>query len=230
MLRFVDADAIGGLRVVVDGGNGMAGPTIGPILERARPRSRHAVLDARRRISRTTSPTRCCRRTASSIIGRVRESGADLGIAFDGDADRCFFIDETGEFIPGDFITALLAGSLLRTHPGAAILYDVRASRAVAGHRRGRGRAARSATASGTPSSSTRMRDRGLAVRRRGLRPLLLPRLLLRRLRHDPGAADARAVRARRPAGVGAAGPLPRALLHLRRDQQRGRRPGGEAR
>jgi phosphomannomutase len=64
-------------------------------------------------------------------MGKVRESGADLGIAFDGDADRCFFIDEHGAFIDGDFVTALLAQSLLRTNPGAAILYDIRASRAV---------------------------------------------------------------------------------------------------
>ncbi len=57
---------------------------------------------------------------------------ADLGIAWDGDADRCFFIDDSGSFVDGDFLTALLAESLLRTHPGEAILYDVRASRAVA--------------------------------------------------------------------------------------------------
>jgi phosphomannomutase len=61
----------------------------------------------------------------------VRSSGADLGIAWDGDADRCFFIDDTGAFVAGDFLTALLAESLLRKHPGEAILYDVRASRAV---------------------------------------------------------------------------------------------------
>ena len=61
----------------------------------------------------------------------MRESHADVGIVFDGDADRCFFIDEHGEFAAGDFVTALLASSLLRSHPGEAILYDVRASRAV---------------------------------------------------------------------------------------------------
>jgi phosphomannomutase len=65
----------------------------------------------------------------------VRETGADLGIAWDGDADRCFFIDDTGAFVDGDFLTALLAESLLSkrpdpTHP-EAILYDVRSSRAV---------------------------------------------------------------------------------------------------
>jgi phosphomannomutase len=57
--------------------------------------------------------------------------GADLGIAWDGDADRCFFIDETGAFVDGDFLTALLAESILRKHPRSTILFDVRASRAV---------------------------------------------------------------------------------------------------
>ena len=65
------------------------------------------------------------------IIRKVLETGADLGIAWDGDADRCFFIDGDGEFVPGDFLTALLAASVLEKVPGADILYDVRASRAV---------------------------------------------------------------------------------------------------
>ena len=59
------------------------------------------------------------------------EERADLGIAFDGDADRCFFVDDSGEFVPGDFVTALLAEAVLRKEPGATILYDVRASWAV---------------------------------------------------------------------------------------------------
>ena len=57
---------------------------------------------------------------------------ADLGIAWDGDADRCFFIDETGSFVDGDFLTALLSESIIAKEPGATVLYDVRASRAVA--------------------------------------------------------------------------------------------------
>ncbi len=61
----------------------------------------------------------------------VIDERADLGIAWDGDADRCFFIDEAGEMVPGDFVTALLAEALLRRNPGAQILYDLRASRAV---------------------------------------------------------------------------------------------------
>jgi phosphomannomutase len=65
------------------------------------------------------------------VIEKVRAEGADLGIAWDGDADRCFFIDDTGEFVDGDFLTALLAESVLEKRPGVDILYDVRASRAV---------------------------------------------------------------------------------------------------
>ena len=61
----------------------------------------------------------------------MRSSGADLGIAWDGDADRCFFIDGAGEFCDGDFICALLARSILGKDPGATILYDPRSSRAV---------------------------------------------------------------------------------------------------
>ena len=65
------------------------------------------------------------------IRQRVVAEKADLGIAWDGDADRCFFIDEDGEFVPGDFVTALLAEALLRRIPAPRILYDLRASRAV---------------------------------------------------------------------------------------------------
>jgi len=65
------------------------------------------------------------------VVEKVLSEGAGLGIAWDGDADRCFFIDDTGQFVDGDFLTALLAQSVLEKEPGAAILYDVRASRAV---------------------------------------------------------------------------------------------------
>ncbi len=81
--------------------------------------------------SPTTSRTRCWRRTGELIMERVRETGADLGIAWDGDADRCFFIDASGEFCDGDFICALLARAALLKNPGATILYDPRSSRAV---------------------------------------------------------------------------------------------------
>lgn len=66
------------------------------------------------------------------LMQRVRESGADLGVAFDGDADRAAFIDERGEPVSSDLTTALIAGELLRDHPGEHVLYDLRSSRAVA--------------------------------------------------------------------------------------------------
>jgi phosphomannomutase len=65
------------------------------------------------------------------IVSKALEEQADLGVAFDGDADRCFFVDDSGEFVPGDFATALFAEAVLEKEPGAKIIYDVRASWAV---------------------------------------------------------------------------------------------------
>jgi phosphomannomutase len=129
-LTFIDPDKVKPLKVVVDGGNGMAGPMVGPLLQR---------LD----LDLVTTywepdgefpdhePNPLLPENRQFIIDKVRETGADLGIAWDGDADRCFFIDDTGRFVDGDFMTALLAESVLEKQPGADILYDVRASRAV---------------------------------------------------------------------------------------------------
>jgi len=118
------------LKVVLDGGNGMAGPMVGPLLERL-------GLDLIETYWTPDGnfpdhePNPLLPENRQLIIERVRATGADLGIAWDGDADRCFFIDDTGAFVDGDFLTALLAESLLRKHPHEDILYDVRASRAV---------------------------------------------------------------------------------------------------
>jgi phosphomannomutase len=65
------------------------------------------------------------------IMERVAAEGAQIGMAWDGDADRCFFVDDTGRFVPGDFVTALLGESFVRKFPGSKVVYDVRASRAV---------------------------------------------------------------------------------------------------
>ena len=151
--RFIDPSAIKPLKVVVDGGNGMAGPMVGPLLERLGPRPGRRPTGRPTATSPTTSPTRCCRRTARFIIEKVRAEGADLGIAWDGDADRCFFIDDTGSFVDGDFLTALLAESLLRKEPGRDD--PLRRARQPRGarHRRAPPAAPRSSTASATPSS-----------------------------------------------------------------------------
>jgi phosphomannomutase len=138
-LAFVDAEAIRSrerpLKVVVDGGNGMAGPMVGPLLEELRlePVETYWVPDGN---FPDHEPNPLLEENRTFIVERVRSEGADLGIAWDGDADRCFFIDDTGAFVDGDFLTALLAEQLLRKHSDpsrpAAVLYDVRASRAVA--------------------------------------------------------------------------------------------------
>jgi phosphomannomutase len=65
------------------------------------------------------------------LVEQVNKEGVDLAIAWDGDADRCFFIDDTGSFCDGDFVCALLARATLAKEPGSTILYDPRSSRAV---------------------------------------------------------------------------------------------------
>ncbi len=118
------------MRVVLDGGNGMAGPMVGPLL-RSFPLERIETYWEPDGEFPDHEPNPLLEENRRFIIDRVREAKADLGIAWDGDADRCFFIDDTGEFVAGDFLTALLAEALLRKEPGATVLYDVRASRAV---------------------------------------------------------------------------------------------------
>jgi phosphomannomutase len=130
VLSFIDEYAIKPLRVVIDAGNGMAGVMLPPVLERL-------PLDAVRYFFEpdgtfpNRDPNPLLPEAREFIVTKVHEDRAELGVAFDGDADRCFFVDDTGEFVPGDFVTALLAESILEKHPGAKIIYDVRASWAV---------------------------------------------------------------------------------------------------
>jgi phosphomannomutase len=130
VLSFVDVSAIKPLRVVIDAANGMAGVMLPPILERL-------PIDARTYFFEPDGtfpnhePNPLLPENREFIVKTTLEEGADLGVAFDGDADRCFFVDDTGEFVPGDFVTALLAESVLAREPGAKIIYDVRASWAV---------------------------------------------------------------------------------------------------
>jgi phosphomannomutase len=130
VLGFIDPANVKPLRVVVDGGNGMAGPMVGPLLERLGLRTIETYWEPNGEFP-DHEPNPLLPENREFIIERVRAEGADLGIAWDGDADRCFFIDDQGEFVDGDFLTALLAKHVLRREPGATILYDVRASRAV---------------------------------------------------------------------------------------------------
>ena len=132
VLSFIDPSAVKPLRVVVDAANGMGGRMLEPVLERL------PQIDAVRCYFEPDGsfpnhePNPLLPENREFIVAKVKEEKADLGIAFDGDADRCFFVDETGEFAPGDFVTALFAETFLAKEPGAKIIYDVRASWAVA--------------------------------------------------------------------------------------------------
>jgi phosphomannomutase len=128
---FVDLDAIRPMKVVLDGGNGMAGPMVGPLLDRL-PIEQVQTYWTPDGNFPDHEPNPLLPENRRFVVEKVLSEGAALGIAWDGDADRCFFIDDTGQFVDGDFLTALLAESVLAKEPGAAILYDVRASRAVA--------------------------------------------------------------------------------------------------
>ncbi len=130
VLSFVDAGAIKPLRVVIDAANGMAGAMLPPVLERV-------PIDAVRCFFEPDGtfpnhePNPLLPENREFIVRKTLEEGADFGVAFDGDADRCFFVDDTGEFVPGDFATALFAESILAKEPAGKVIYDVRASWAV---------------------------------------------------------------------------------------------------
>jgi phosphomannomutase len=130
MLSLVDVASLRPLEIVLDGGSGMAGRMLGPILERL-PVTAHGYYLEPDGSFPDHQPNPLLEENRAFAVAKVREHAGALGIAWDGDADRCFFIDEDGEFVPGDFMTALLAEEVLRREPGATILYDVRASRAV---------------------------------------------------------------------------------------------------
>ncbi|MBM2821463.1 MAG: phosphomannomutase/phosphoglucomutase [Thermoleophilia bacterium] len=131
VLSFVDVSKISPLRIVVDAANGMAGLMLPPVLEHL------PQLDVVRCYFEPDGnfpnhePNPLLPENREFIVEKVRAEGADLGVAYDGDGDRCFFVDDTGEFVPGDFVTALLAEAVLEAAPGEKVIYDVRASRAV---------------------------------------------------------------------------------------------------
>ncbi len=130
VLSFIDPNLIKPFNVVLDAGSGMAGLVAPQLFDRLPCRTTRLCF----RID-GTFPTHeanpLIEENRRDIVERVVAEKADIGIAWDGDADRCFFIDGSGEFISGDFITALLAEAFLMKHPGATVIYDLRASHAV---------------------------------------------------------------------------------------------------
>jgi phosphomannomutase len=130
VLSFVDVGSIKPFKVVLDGGSGMAGAVAPRLFARlpCKVTSLCMTIDG-------TFPNHeanpLLEENRADITAAVLREKADIGIAWDGDADRCFFIDGTGEFISGDFVTALLAEAFLMKRGPGTIIYDLRASHAV---------------------------------------------------------------------------------------------------
>ena len=130
LLTLVDLTTIRPLHVVVDAGNGMAGYTVPAVFAGLplRVEDMYFELDGSfpNHEANPLDPANLV-----DLQARVRQVGADIGLAFDGDADRCFVVDERGEPVSPSAITALVATRELRRHPGATILYNLISSRAV---------------------------------------------------------------------------------------------------
>src|SRR5687768_8296874 len=130
ILSFVDPAVIKPFNVVLDAGSGMGGLVAPPLFDRLPCKTTRLCFDIDGTFpNHEANPL--IEENRRDIVERVVAEKADIGIAWDGDADRCFFIDGSGEFIAGDFVTALLAEAFLLKHPGAKVVYDVRASYAV---------------------------------------------------------------------------------------------------
>ena len=130
VMTFIDEAVIKPFNVVLDGGSGVAGLIAPPMFDRLPCKTTRLCFEVDGTFpNHEANPL--IEENRRDITARVLAEKADIGIAWDGDADRCFFIDGSGEFIAGDFITALLAESFLMKHPGETIIYDVRASYAV---------------------------------------------------------------------------------------------------
>ena len=119
------------LKVVLDCGNGMASVGLEPVLERLNLEVERLYFEPDGSFpNHEADPLKI--ENLQDVVAAVRRIGADLGVAFDGDADRAVFVDHTGERIPSDFITALLAKQQLARNPGGRVLYDLRSSRVTA--------------------------------------------------------------------------------------------------
>jgi phosphomannomutase len=130
VLSFVDEQTIKPFNVVLDAGSGVAGIVAPRLFDRLPCRTTRLCFEVDGTFpNHEANPL--IEENRRDITEAVVKQQADIGIAWDGDADRCFFLDGTGEFIAGDFITALLAEAILLKHPGETIIYDVRASYAV---------------------------------------------------------------------------------------------------
>ncbi|MEZ6195738.1 MAG: phosphomannomutase/phosphoglucomutase [Planctomycetota bacterium] len=119
------------LRCVFDAGNGMAGHELPPVIERLGLASENLYFELDGTFpNHEANPLD--EHTLVDVIARVKASGADVGVAFDGDADRCRFVDENGRVVANDILTAIIAREMLARNPGSHVVYDLRSSRVVA--------------------------------------------------------------------------------------------------
>ncbi len=130
VLRFIDPSIVKPFNVVLDAGCGMGG-LVAPELFKRLPCRTTALCFGIDGTFPTHEANPLIEENRRDIVARVVREKADIGIAWDGDADRCFFIDGDGEFVSGDFVTALLAEAFLLKEPGATVIYDLRASHAI---------------------------------------------------------------------------------------------------
>ncbi len=129
-MSFIDPSIVRPFSVVLDAGSGMGGLVAPRLFDRLPVKTTRLCFDIDGRFpNHEANPL--IEENRRDIVEAVTTEKADIGIAWDGDADRCFFIDGTGEFVSGDFVTALLAEAFLLKHPGSTIIYDLRASHAV---------------------------------------------------------------------------------------------------
>lgn len=125
LLGYVDVAALRPLKIVVNAGNGCAGRSI-DLLEKHLPFSFIKVHHEPDGTFPNGIPNPLLSENRAATIAAVKEHKADVGIAWDGDFDRCFLFDEQGNFIEGYYIVGLLAAALLARHPGARIIHDPR--------------------------------------------------------------------------------------------------------
>jgi phosphomannomutase len=125
LLSFIDVTKLKPLKVVCNPGNGCAGPTM-RALENHLPLKLDFIHETPDGTFPHGVPNPLLSENRHITAARVRETGADLAIAWDGDFDRCFFFDETGRFVEGYYLVALLARTILRHHPGQKIIHDPR--------------------------------------------------------------------------------------------------------
>ena len=130
VLSFVDVDALCPLRVVVNSGNGVAGPSFDAIAaelgRRGAPIEFIRVHHAPDHTFPNGIPNPLLPENHAATADVVVREGADIGVAFDGDFDRCFFFDESGQFVPGEYMVGLLASVFLDREAGAKIVHDPR--------------------------------------------------------------------------------------------------------